>query len=91
MLFVVIERFRDGDAKAVYRRLGEEGRSMPDGLRYEGSWVAADLDRCFQLVDCEDVGLLQRWVAKWEDLVEFEVVPVLEGGETAEAIEPLLD
>ena len=91
MQFMVVERFGEQGAKAIYRRLGEEGRMMPDGLRYVGSWVAADLGRCFQLMECEDVALLQRWVANWQDLGEFEIVPVLEGGETAENIEPLLD
>ena len=42
MLFMVIERFTERDAKAVYRRLREEGRGAPDGLRYEGSWIEAD-------------------------------------------------
>ena len=91
MLFMVVERFRDGDAEAVYRRLGEEGRMMPEGVSYEGSWVEADLGRCFQLVECDDVALLQQWVTNWRDLVEFEIVPVLEGGETAETFEPPID
>lgn len=91
MLFMVVERFRDQDAKAVYRRLREDGRMMPDGLEYVDSWVEADLRRCFQLVECEDVTLLQRWVASWQDLVEFEIVPVVDGGGTAESIEALLD
>lgn len=91
MLFMVVERFRDQDARAVYRRARDEGRKMPDGLTYVGSWVEADLHRCFQLVECEDVTLLQRWVANWQDLIEFEVVPVLDGDGTAETIEALLD
>ena len=37
MLFMVIERFRDRDAKAVYRRFRDEGRGAPDGLAYVGS------------------------------------------------------
>ena len=32
MLFMVIERFRDRDAKAVYRRFREQGRMTPEGL-----------------------------------------------------------
>lgn len=91
MRFMVVERFREQDAKAVYRRLHREGRLMPDGLAYEGSWVGADLDRCFQLVECEDVSLLQQWVANWQDLIEFEIVPVVDGDETAAAIEGLLE
>lgn len=63
----------------------------PDGLTYRGSWVGADFDRCFQLMECEDIALLQRWVTNWQDLIEFEIVPVLDGEDTAESITPLLD
>ena len=31
-----------------------------------------------------------RWKARWQDLVEFEVVPVVTSGQAAEAIAPLL-
>ena len=90
MQFMVVERFRGQDAKAVYRRLRERGRMMPDGLRFVSSYVAADFSRCFQLMECEDVTLLQRWIAEWHDLMEFEVVPVVAGKETAAALEPQL-
>ena len=90
MLFMVIERFKDRDAKAVYRRLRERGRGAPDGLRYIDSWVEANFDRCFQLMECADARLLQQWVAFWGDLVEFEIVPVLPSSETQETIERLL-
>src|SRR5690349_18409892 len=75
MLFMVVETFRSQDATSVYRRAREKGRLMPDGLGFVGSWVSADLGRCFQLMECDDVTLLQRWVAAWSDLVEFEIVP----------------
>jgi Protein of unknown function (DUF3303) len=90
MLFMVIERFKGRDAKAVYRRLREQGRGAPDGLRYVDSWVEANFDRCFQLMECDDARLLQQWVAFWGDLVEFEIVPVVPSPETRETIEPLL-
>jgi len=86
MLFMVIESFRDRDAKSVYRRFRDRGRLTPEGLRFVQSWVAADLGRCFQLMQCDDATLLQRWVAEWADLVDFEIVPVVEGKETAEAL-----
>ena len=86
MLFMVIEHFRDQDAKAVYRRFRDKGRMMPDGLAYVGSWVAADLGRCFQLMEADDATLLQRWVAEWSDLAEFEIVAVTEGKVTAAAL-----
>src|SRR5262245_36811100 len=76
MLFMVIERFKGRDPAPVYARLREQGRALPDGLRYVDSWVEANFDRCFQLMECDDATLLQRWVLQWRDLVEFEVVPV---------------
>jgi hypothetical protein len=90
MLFMVIERFRDRDAKAVYRRLRDRGRGTPEGLRYVDSWIEASFERCFQLMECDDARLLQQWVAFWGDLVEFEIVPVVPSKETRATIEPLL-
>ena len=84
MQFMVIERFRGQDAKPVYRRLRERGRLMPDGLAFVNSWVEADLGRCFQVIECNDATLLQRWVAEWADLIEFEIVPVVPGKAAAE-------
>lgn len=86
MLFMVIESFRRQDAKAVYRRFRDRGRLTPEGLELVSSWVAADLGRCFQIMKADDVTLLQRWVAEWSDLVAFEVVPVVPGQATADAL-----
>jgi hypothetical protein len=76
MLFMVIERFKGRDPAPIYQRLRESGRLMPDGLRYVDSWIEANFDRCFQLMECNDATLLQRWVLEWRDLMEFEIVPV---------------
>ncbi|HEY7650059.1 MAG TPA: DUF3303 family protein [Methylomirabilota bacterium] len=86
MLFMVIETFRNQDALAIYRRLRDRGRSLPNGLTFVNSWVQADLGRCFQLMEADDVTLLQRWVAQWSDLVHFEIVPVVTGKDTAGAL-----
>jgi hypothetical protein len=86
MLFMVIERFRNQDAKPVYRRFRDKGRLMPEGLGFVSSWVAADLGRCFQVMECDDVTLLQRWVVQWSDLIDFEILPVVPGKETAAAL-----
>ena len=86
MLFMVVEDFRGRDPKAIYRRVRDKGRAMPDGLRFHGSWVAADMSRCFQLMEADDVTLLQRWVTESSDLVGFEIVPVAPSQETADAL-----
>jgi Protein of unknown function (DUF3303) len=76
MLFMVIERFKGRDPAPIYARFRERERALPEGLRYVDSWVEANFDRCFQLMECDDAALLQRWVLQWRDLIEFEIVPV---------------
>jgi hypothetical protein len=88
MLFMVIERFRNRDARAVYRRFRDHGRMMPDGLRYVGSWIEVNFDRCFQVMECDDPRLLQQWIVNWTDLIEFEVVPIATSEETREVVLP---
>ena len=90
MLFMVIERFKGRNARAVYARAREKGRMLPEGLKYVSSWVEANFDRCFQLMECEDPKLFQKWVLQWQDLVDFEIVPVVTSRETTDAITPLL-
>ena len=90
MLFMVIERFKNRDAVAVYRRFRDQGRMAPEGLTYVGSWVEVNWDRCFQLMECDDPRLLQAWVARGSVLAEFEIVAVVLSKETAETIAPLL-
>jgi uncharacterized protein DUF3303 len=85
MLFMVIERFKNRDAKAVYSRFKEKGRMMPDGLKYVGSWVEDNFDRCFQLMECDDPRLFQQWLVHWEDLGDFEIVHVVSSAEAADA------
>ena len=87
MLFMVIENFREQNAKAVYRRFHERGRMMPEGLTFVSSYVTTDLGRCFQVMETDDVTLLQRWTAEWSDLIDFEIVPVVTGKDTAAALE----
>ena len=83
MLFMVIERFKRGDAAAVYRRYRDHGRMLPEGLHYVDSWTAADLSHCFQLMDCAEPRLFDGWIIHWQDLIDFEIVPVLKGQEAA--------
>ena len=88
MLYMIVERFRDADAVPVYRRFREQGRLAPDGLRYLASWVTDDLSRCFQIMECEDPKLLTQWTSRWEDLIEFEVFPVVTSAEAVGRLTP---
>lgn len=85
-LYMVIEKFRNGDAVPVYRRFRERGRLAPAGLRYVSSWVSEDLDRCYQLMETEERALLDEWMENWNDIVEFEVQRVITSKEASEKI-----
>jgi hypothetical protein len=79
---MVVERFTRG-ARPVYERATEDGRLLPDGLRYVDSWVDESLERCFQLMETDDARLFDEWIARWSDLAAFEVVPVIGSAEAA--------
>jgi hypothetical protein len=86
MLFMVIERFKEPGAVAVYRRARDQGRLLPDGLHYVASWVDVDFTRCFQLMQTDDASLFEAWTRQWHDLVEFEIIPVRTSAEAAALI-----
>ena len=71
--FMVIENFRDGP-DPVYARFAEKGRMLPDGLTYLDSWLSADGQRCFQLMEAERIETFDKWTVHWNDLVDFEIV-----------------
>ena len=90
MLFMVIERFRTGQAPEVYRRFRERGRLAPGDVKYVASWVDLDFERCFQVMEADNAERIGEWTRNWEDLVDFEVIPVRTSAEAAEAIAPRL-
>lgn len=90
MLYMIIERFRNGDPLPVYRRFRDRGRLAPEGLRYVDSWVTEDLTICYQVMECAERSLLDRWIAEWSDLVAFEIVPVMTSTEARAAVGPRL-
>ena len=90
MLYMVVEHFKNRDALPVYRRFRQRGRLAPEGLTYVASWVDENFHRCFQLMETDDRDLLDQWVAKWNDIVDFEVFPVMTSREASERLAPHL-
>jgi len=84
--FLVIERFRDGDPRPVYERFRARGRLAPAGLAYVASWVEAGLACCWQVMETDDPALLEQWMARWRDLVDFEVHEVIASDEAARRV-----
>ncbi len=75
MLFMVVERFKD--TSLVGERFKRQGRMLPEGVEYRASWMESDGSRCFQIMEAADRESLMTWVHRWDDLVDFEIVPVL--------------
>jgi hypothetical protein len=85
-LYMIIERFKDGDPVPVYRRFREHGRMAPEGLIYVSSWVDQAFTTCYQLMETADRALLDHWMAHWKDIVDFEVHPVVTSREAADQV-----
>jgi hypothetical protein len=90
MLYMVIEEFKEG-AVPVYARFREKGRKAPDGLHYENSWVTSDMRRCYQVMETDDPRLLKQWTEQWDDIIDFEIVPILTSSEAASIVRRGLD
>ncbi len=84
MLYMVIERFKEGAAQEIYRRFREKGRMMPEWLGYVSSWIDLDFKRCWQLMQTEDFALFDRWIENWRDLMDFDILPVRTSAQAVE-------
>jgi hypothetical protein len=85
-LYLIIERFKNGDPVPVYQRFRERGRLAPQGLTYVNSWIDEGLTTCWQVMETADRALLDEWIANWSDLVDFEVIPVITSKEAGERV-----
>ena len=81
MLYLVIERFRNGNPRPVYDRFDAHGRLAPDGVQYVNSWITQDLTTCYQVMQADERALLDEWIANWSDVVDFEIMPVITSSE----------
>jgi len=88
-LYMVIERFKNGDAAPVYQRFRERGRLAPEGLIYVSSWVDENLAVCYQVMQTDDRTLLDQWMANWQDLVDFDLHVVMTSQEAAQKVASL--
>jgi hypothetical protein len=77
MLYLVIEQFRDNDPNPVRERFLRDGRMLPEGVVYQSSWIDPERARCYQLMEAPGLDKVREWTQAWEDIVDFEIVPVL--------------
>ena len=90
MLYMIVEKFKNSDPVPVYRRFRDRGRLAPEGLTYVSNWVDENMAICYQVMECDDIALLEAWMANWKDLTDFEVIPVITSAEAQQRIAPKL-
>ena len=81
MLFMIIEKFHEGKVKTLYQRFNEKGRMLPEGVNYINSWINESVTICYQLMESDSGGKINEWIQNWNDLADFEVVPVISSAE----------
>ena len=79
--YMIIERFRPGKVKALYQRFDQQGRLLPEGVTYLNSWIDEKVEICFQLMESESIDLIHQWIRAWDDLADFEVIPIISSAE----------
>jgi hypothetical protein len=81
---MIIEKFHAGKVKDLYMRFEEKGRLMPEGLFYINSWIDEKLTRCYQVMETNQIGKLHEWISHWNDLSDFEIIPVITSDQAKE-------
>ena len=86
MVYMIIERFHPGKVKALYKRFEEKGRMMPEGLSYVNSWIDEKITTCYQVMETNSPENLNEWISNWNDLVDFEIIPVITSAQAKEKV-----
>lgn len=81
MVYMIIEKFRANKILSVYERFAEKGRLMPEGVNYINSWIAKDMSICYQVMESVSEEKLKEWISNWNDLSDFEIIPVISSDE----------
>jgi hypothetical protein len=79
MLFMVIEHLKN--TVEIGRRFRREGRMLPEGVAYHASWIDPSGPRCFQVMEAPTIDDLRPWTTAWDDLIDFEIVPIVTSAE----------
>lgn len=78
MKYMIVEHYKPGKVKALYERFEKKGRQLPNEVIYLDSWIDDKVEKCFQLMKAESLDRLLEWTAKWNDLVDFKIYPVID-------------
>jgi hypothetical protein len=81
MTYLIIERFFPDKVKELYARFAQKGRMLPEGVVYIQSWIDENVEICYQIMESDSSEKIWEWAANWQDLADFEVIPVITSAE----------
>jgi hypothetical protein len=88
MKFLVIWTLPSGTFRAGVDRFLSTGGMPPTGVKMLGRWHGVT-GRGVALAETSDAKELFVWLAEWQDVLSFEVVPCVEDAEGAEVLKGL--
>ena len=83
---MIIERFHSGKVKDLYKRFDEKGRMLPEGMTYINSWINEEVTLCYQVMESDNEEKIHEWIAKWNDLADFTIIPVITSAQAKEKV-----
>lgn len=86
MTYLIIEHFHPDKIGELYQRFDEKGRMLPEGVIYITSWIDEKVTTCYQVMESDSSEKLQTWVSYWQDLADFEIIPVVSSARAREIV-----
>lgn len=77
MHFITMWTFTPERRDAATQRFGETGAPAPDGVTMLSRWHDVAGGRGFAVCEADDAMLIAKYCREWNDLLEFEIVPVI--------------
>jgi flavodoxin len=86
MQYMIIEKFYPNKVKQLYKRFEEKGRQLPERVNYINSWINEDVTICYQVMESDTKEKINEWIKHWNDLADFEVIPVITSAQAKEKV-----
>jgi hypothetical protein len=86
MKFVIYWTFAPENRDEIQARFKETGGRPPEGVKMIGRWHRIGGGEGVCVAETDDAQALGRWAQEWDDVMTFEIYPVLEDEGQAQLI-----
>ena len=86
MHFMVVWTFEPHASQATIDRFKETGGTPPDGVAMLSRWHDVSGRRGFALAEADDIVPVGKWCRRWNDLLTFKVIPVVDDEQLVEIL-----